>query len=91
MDSMDEPSAGVHDVERAECQHCGRLFATERIGRHQAVCQARKKVGRKPFDSKNQRLAEDADTFPASHRPPLTCLKFCPCEHEYTQSVDCRA
>ena len=70
MDSMDEPSASVHDVERAECQHCGRLFATERIGRHQAVCQARKKVGRKPFDSKNQRLAEDADTFPL-HTAPL--------------------
>ena len=70
MASLDEPSASVHDVERAACQHCGRLFTTERIGRHQAVCQARKKVGRKPYDSKSQRLAEDADTFPL-HTAPL--------------------
>ena len=49
------------DCKIEECMHCGRQFQEDRLSRHQAVCQKRKKASRQPFNAKAQRLAEGAE------------------------------
>ena len=61
--AMHEEEAADTDCNMEECSHCGRQFLEARLGRHQAVCQGRKKAGaRRQFNAKAQRLAEGAES-----------------------------
>ena len=57
-----EEEAADTDCNMEECTHCGRHFLEARLARHQAVCQGRKKVPRRQFNAKAQRLVEGAES-----------------------------
>ena len=57
-----EEEAADTDCNMEECSHCGRHFLEARLARHQAVCQGRKKVPRRQFNAKAQRLVEGAES-----------------------------
>lgn len=56
-------------VERSECKHCGRSFATEALQRHQEAC---RKTKRRPvFNMAKQRLqGTDIPTVKSTSQPP---------------------